>query len=94
VPKVSAVGGFGSADGRSFVIRATPLEGRVLPGMVLRIPFNSALVMTVTVADVQPDGQYALLTVERENEHELDLWNNLNIGSEVLEVSADGGEAG
>jgi len=62
--------------------------------MVLRIPFNSALVMTITVADVQPDGQYALLTVERENEHELDLWNNLNIGSEVLEVSADGGEAG
>ena len=98
--RFNVVGTFHRArnDALTFVMYGDVVDGEVVAGMLVRIPFNSAVCMEGEVGSVElienPAGSHVALTIHVNDQAELEIWKGLNIGSEeVLVVEAGAGAA-
>ena len=72
------------------------VEGEIRAGMFVNVPFNPAVAMTARIHSIefarrQGGGEGMCLCLESDPEA-LQLWRNLNINDETLEITEDGSE--
>jgi len=75
-----------------FVLAGDVVEGRIVPGMLVRIRCNSSVAMTAPVHAVEyirhsTGPEQIGLCIRCEDDDELEVWRGLNIGPEVVEVA-------
>jgi hypothetical protein len=74
-----------------FVLAGSIAEGVIKPGMLVGIPFNSAVSMTAPIDAVEfalrsGGAEDTCLCIRYADDEELSLWQGLNIGEETLDV--------
>jgi hypothetical protein len=74
-----------------FVLAGAIAEGVIKPGMIVGIPFNSAVCMTAPIDSIEfldrsGGVSKTCLCIRYADEEDLSLWQGLNIGDETLEV--------
>lgn len=83
---------FSINDKTTFVLAGFVIEGEVRAGMLVRMPFNSAIMLTAEIDHIQyirrPDGEVVCLCVKCANAEEETLWEALKIKDHNIEVIA------
>lgn len=75
-----------------FVLEGSVVDGEILSGMVVHLPFNRAVSMTAPVHSVEHnqhrDREEITLCIKCD-EDQLQLWEGLNVGDETIHISED-----
>ena len=76
-----------------FVLAGDVIAGRIVAGMQVAIPFNGTIALTVPIHAVgyirrSSSREEVGLCIKYQDSEELEVWRGLNIGSEVVDVSA------
>ena len=77
-------------DENTFVLAGFVLEGEVIPGMRLNIPFNSTVNLFAQIYRIdyarRPDGEITCLCIKCHVPDEMILWEALHIKGQTIEV--------
>jgi hypothetical protein len=77
-------------DKITFVMAGFIIEGEVLSGMAVRIPFNANVKMTAGIDRIEyvrrPDGDVICLCVKCSVADEVTLWEALKIKDQTIEI--------
>jgi len=83
---------FAINDKKFFVLAGFAIEGEIIAGMFLRMPFNATVMMTAEIDHIQhvqqADGDVVCLCIRCENPEEATLWGALKIKDQTIDVSA------
>jgi hypothetical protein len=81
---------FAINDKAFFVLAGFAIEGEVLAGMLVRMPFNANTMMTAEIDHMQhvqrPDGDVLCLCIRCTSPEEVTLWEALKIKDKTIEV--------
>jgi len=81
---------FTLSDKTTFVMAGFIIEGEVLAGMNVRIPFNATVKMTAAIDRIEhvhrPDGDVVCLCVNCSVPDEVTLWEALKIKDQTIEI--------
>ena len=96
MPKFHVINTFEIPDRQLFVIAGSVVEGEIRAGMFVHVPFNPAVAMTARIHSIefarrQGDGEDMCLCLQAEPDA-LELWRDLNISDETLEITEDRSE--
>ncbi len=90
MPRFHVRDSFAIHDQGSFVMAGFVIEGEVLAGMTIRIPFNTNIMMTAEIHRIEyvrrPDGDVVCLFFNCSVPDEATLWEALNIRNRTIEV--------
>jgi len=86
-------GSFPLESRKPLVLAGDVVDGRIVPGMEVQIPFNTEAAMTAPIYAVEyilhSGGREEVgLCIKYQDAEELELWKGLNIASEIIEVSS------
>ena len=79
-------------EGRKlFVLAGYIVEGDIVAGQILRVPFNSQLSMTAPIHAIEyarrsPDREDVCLCISYDDQDDLAVWQGLNIYDETFEI--------
>ena len=81
---------FTLSEGTTFVMAGFIIEGEVLAGMAVRIPFNANVKITAKIDRIEyvrrPDGDVVCLCVKCSIPDEVTLWEALKIKDQTIEI--------
>jgi hypothetical protein len=81
---------FAIQDKSAFVLAGFAVEGEIVQGMMLRIPFHGKTMMTAEIDHIQhvrrPDGDVVCLCVQCADPQEVTLWEALKLNDRIIEV--------
>lgn len=91
MPKFQIIDSFAIESRCLFVLAGSITEGNIKTGMLVRIPFNTALSMTAPIESIEflrREGgrEDTALCIKCQNADELEMWSGLNIGDEAVDV--------
>jgi len=81
---------FAINDKSTFVMAGFVIEGEILAGMFIRMPFNATVMMTAEIDHIQliqrPDGDVVCLCIQCKDPQEATLWEALKIKDHTVEI--------
>jgi len=83
---------FAIQDKSTFVLAGFVVEGEVVAGMAVSIPFNANVKLTAKIDRVEfvrrPDGDVVCLCLDCAKPDEVTLWDALNIRNRMIDVTS------
>ena len=94
MPKFHVTNTFELREQQLFVLAGSVVEGEIRAGMFVNLPFNPAVAMTARIHSIefarrQGGVEDVCLCLESKSD-ESELWRDLNIDDETLDVTEDG----
>ena len=90
MPRFHVRDAFAIQDKSSFVLAGFIIEGEIVAGMLVRIPFTATVMTTAEIDHIQfirrPDGDVVCLCIRCANPEEVTLWEALKIKDHTVEV--------
>jgi hypothetical protein len=81
---------FAIQDKAVFVLAGFAVEGEIAPGMLVRLPFQGAAMMTADIDHIQrlqrPDGDIVCLCIHCNDPKEAALWEAFKLKDRIIEV--------
>ena len=81
---------FAINDKAFFVMAGFSIEGEIVAGMLVRMPFNATVMVTAEIDHIQqverPDGSVVCLCIRCTNPEEATLWEALKIKDRTIEI--------
>jgi len=81
---------FAINDKSLFVLAGFSIEGEIVAGMLVRMPFNANVMMTAEIDHIQrverPDGDVVCLCIRYTDPEELTLWDALKLKDRTVEI--------
>lgn len=83
---------FAIHDKKTFVMAGFIIEGEVVAGLSVKIPFNTSVMMAAEIDRIEhvrrPDGDVVFLCIQYGVPDEVTLWEALNLKHKTLEIAA------
>ncbi len=83
---------FAIHDKKTFVMVGFVIEGEVMAGLSVKIPFNNSVMMAAEIDRIEhvrrPDGDVVFLCIQYGVPDEVTLWDALNLRHRTLEIAA------
>jgi hypothetical protein len=90
MPRFHVRDAFAINDKTAFVMAGFVVEGDVVPGMLVRIPFHATTMLTAEIDHIQtlrrPDGDVVCLCIKCADPREVTLWDALKLKDHNIEV--------
>ena len=82
---------FTISDKSLFVLAGFVIEGEVIAGMSVRLPFNASIMMSEVIDHIQhverPDGDVVCLCLRCRSAEEATLWDALKIKDRTIDIT-------
>ena len=83
---------FAIHDKKTFVMAGFIIEGEVMAGLSVKIPFNNSVMMAAEIDRIEhvrrPDGDVVCLCIQYDVLDEVTLWEALNLKHKTIEIAA------
>ena len=81
---------FTLSDKTTFVMAGFIIEGEIIPGMAVEIPFNASVKMSAAINRIEyvrrPDGDVVCLCIDCTVPDEVTLWEALKVKDQTIEI--------
>jgi hypothetical protein len=81
---------FATHDKKTFVMAGFVIEGEVVHGMAISLPFKQNVMIKADIGRIEfirrPDGNVVCLCVDCVSPEEVTLWNALNLRDKTVEI--------
>jgi hypothetical protein len=90
MPRFHVRDSFAINDKSTFVLAGFVIEGEIVAGMSMRLPFKENVMMTAKIDHIQhlqrPDGNVVCLCIRCASPEEVTLWEALKIKDRTVEI--------
>jgi hypothetical protein len=90
MPRFHVRDSFAINDKSTFVLTGFIIEGEIVAGMSMRLPFKENVMMTAKIDHIQfvrrPDGDVVCLCIQCASPEEVSLWEALKIKDRTVEL--------